>query len=36
MIRKKDILEIKNEIDKVPIAVTLDNKPILSFTYEVN
>ncbi len=27
---------VKNEIEKVPVAVTLDNKPILSFTYEVN
>lgn len=27
---------VKKEIEKVPVAVTLDNKPILSFTYEVN
>ena len=27
---------VKNEIEKVPVALNLDNKPILSFTYEVN
>lgn len=27
---------VKNEIEKVPVAVTLDNKPIFSFAYEVN
>lgn len=27
---------VKTEIEKLPVALTLDNKPILSFSYEVN